>query len=441
MVTNTFSSPFSIPLTRRSFLRRAGILSLAGLSLPAWMPRMAFADPEKSGPGDILICVFLRGGMDSLSAVIPYNEAGYHDRRPTIRVPDSAVLDLDGQFGLHPHLAPLLEIWQEGDLAIVHAVGSPDPTRSHFDAMDYMERGTPGQKQVQTGWLARHLETVASQNDSPFRAVGMGAMLQASLRGPVPALALRSIADFHLRGREDEIAQVQAALQQLYAPDTGADSMLIQQADQTFAAMALLEAADPLSYEPQHGAVYPEDEFGLALRQVAQLIRADVGLEVACVDAGGWDTHESMGEYDDGRMAGLLEGLGAALGAFYTDMQEEMGRISVVTMSEFGRRVAENGSRGTDHGHGGCMFLVGGGFRGGKVYGAWPTLAEEQLDRGDLAVTTDFRDVLAEVVQNRLANPALAQVFPDYSPAFLGLTEPVGGSSQSWRTYLPTARR
>ncbi len=436
-----FSNSLSTTLTRRSFLRRAGILSLAGLSLPAWMPRMAFADPEKSGPGDILICIFLRGGMDSLSAVVPYNEAGYHDRRPTIAVPDSAILDLDGQFGLHPRLAPLLEVWQEGDLAIVHAVGSPDPTRSHFDAMDYMERGTPGQKQVQTGWLARHLESVASQNDSPFRAVGMGTMLQASLRGSAPALALRSIADFHLRGREDEIAQVQAALQQLYAPDTGADTMLVQQADQTFAAMALLENADPLSYEPQHGAVYPESELGLALGQVAQLIRADVGLEVACVDAGGWDTHESMGEYDGGRMAGLLEGLGAALGAFYTDMQEEMGRISVVTMSEFGRRVAENGSRGTDHGHGGCMFLVGGGFRGGRVYGDWPTLEEEKLDRGDLAVTTDFRDVLAEVVQKRLDNPALAQVFPGHTATFLELTDPLEGASQGWQTYLPMARR
>jgi uncharacterized protein (DUF1501 family) len=430
------------PLTRRSFLRRIGLLGVTGLTLPAWMPRMAFAAPGASRSSDTLICIFLRGGMDSLSAVIPYGEAGYHDRRPTIRVPDSAVIDLDGQFGLHPALAPLADIWQERDLAIVHAVGSPDPTRSHFDAMDYMERGTPGQKQLQTGWLARHLETVASENDSPFRAVGMGAMLQTSLRGPVSALALRSIADFHLRGREDELALVQATLQRLYMPAPDTDSMLINQAGQTFDALALLENADPLRYEPEHGAVYPDDPAGMALRQIAQLIRADVGLEVACLDMGGWDTHESMGEYNDGLMAGLLTNLGQALLAFYTDLQDEMEGISVVTMSEFGRRVTENGSRGTDHGHGGCMFLMGGGFRGGQVYGNWPGLQDTQLDRGDLAVTTDFRDVLAEIVQNRLGNGSLSAVFPGYSPTFLGVTDPVDNGTQlSWKTFLPAAAR
>ncbi|RME45095.1 MAG: DUF1501 domain-containing protein, partial [Chloroflexi bacterium] len=312
--------------SRRAFLHRAGVLSLAGLSLPYWMPRLFFAPPDSPPRGDILVCVFQRGGMDGLSAVVPYTEAGYHDRRPTIAVPDSAVLDLDGQFGLHPTMEPLLDVWQEKDLAIVHAAGSPDPTRSHFDAMDYMERGTPGEKQLQTGWIGRHLQTLASENESPFRAVGMGAMLQTSLRGPVPALALQSIADFHLRGREEEIAEVQATLERLYTLGDGAGTALAQQAIQTFDAIKLLEAANPLQYEPQHGAVYPDDEFGLGLRQVAQLIRADVGLEVACVDVGGWDTHESMGTYDEGRMAGLLQNLAAALGAFYTDLQDEMDR-------------------------------------------------------------------------------------------------------------------
>lgn len=376
--------------------------------------------------------------MDGLSAVVPYAEAGYYDRRPTIAVPDSAVLDLDGQFGLHPAMAPLLDIWKAKDLAIVDAAGSPDPTRSHFDAMDFMERGTPGEKLVGTGWIGRHLESMASENDSPFRAVGMGAMLQASLRGPVPALALQSIADFHLRGREEEIAQVQNTLEQLYTTGDGAGTPLDQQAAQTLDAIDFLETADPLQYEPQHGAVYPEDEFGLGLRQVAQLIRADVGLEVACVDAGGWDTHESMGTYEGGRMAGLLENLAAALGAFYTDLQDEMGRICIVTMSEFGRRVQENGSRGTDHGHGNCMFLIGGSIRGGEVYGQWPGLAEEQLDRGDLAVATDYRDVLAEIVEQRLGNDALDEVFPGYEPAFLGLADPLEPAfDPHWRIHLP----
>jgi len=415
-----------------------GVLTLGGLSLPYWMPRLFFAAPDAPSGGDVLICVFLRGAMDGLSAVVPYAEAGYYDRRPTIAVPDSAVLDLDGRFGLHPAMASLLDIWQAKDLAIVDAAGSPDPTRSHFDAMDYMERGTPGEKLVGTGWIGRHLQTMASENDSPFRAVGMGAMLQTSLRGPAPALALQSIADFHLRGRKEEIAQVQTTLEQLYTAGDGAGTPLAQQAVQTLNAIDFLESADPLQYEPQHGAVYPEDEFGLGLRQVAQLIRADVGLEVACVDAGGWDTHESMGTYQEGRMAGLLENLAAALGAFYTDLQDEMGRICVVTMSEFGRRVQENGSRGTDHGHGNCMFLIGGGIRGGQVYGQWPGLADEQLDRGDLAVATDYRDVLAEIVQKRLGNDALEDVFPGYEPAFLGMADPLQPAfDPHWRIHLP----
>lgn len=424
--------------TRRSFLRR-GILGLTGLSLPYWMPRMFFAAPDTPPRGDILVCIFLRGGMDGLSAVVPYTEAGYHDRRPTIHVPDTAVVDLDGQFGLHPSLAPLAGIWQAEDLAIVHAAGSPDPTRSHFDAMDYMERGTPGEKQLETGWIARHLETVAGENDSPFRAVGLGSMLQASLRGPVPAVALRSIADFHLKGREEELAEVQATLEQLYDVGYGANTEVAAQAEQVFDAIALLEEAGPLQYEPQHGATYAEDEFGMGLRQIAQLIRAEVGLEVACVDAGGWDTHESMGEYDDGLMAGLLMNLGAALGAFYTDMQTEMDRITVVVMSEFGRRVQENGSLGLDHGHGNCMFLIGGGIRGGQVYGDWPGLAEEQLDRGDLAITSDFRDVLGEIVQKRLGNAALGDVFPGYAPAFLNLADELdsGGNEELWQVRLP----
>lgn len=421
--------------SRRSFLQGAGVIGLTGLILPHWMPRMAFAGPDQEPGGDILICLFQRGGMDGLSAVVPYHEANYHDHRPRIHVPDSAILNLDDQFGLHPALAPLLPIWQENDLAIVHAVGSPDPTRSHFDAMDYMERGTPGEKSIETGWIARHLQTAATANESPFRAVGMGAMLQTSLRGPVPALALRSIADFHLQGRVEEIAQVQTTLHQLYGgggfqSGTPTDLLLTEQAGATFAAIDLLSEADPLQYSPRHGAVYPEDELGMGLRQIAQLIRADVGLEIACIDVGGWDTHETMGEYDDGLMTGLLTNLSAALGAFYTDLEDQFDRISMVTMSEFGRRLEENGSGGTDHGHGNCMFLMGGGIRGGAVYGAWPGLNQDALDRGDLAVTTDFRDVLAEVVEKRLDNPMTGEIFPDYTPSILNLADRLNGESE-----------
>jgi len=429
MNTNTKSSA----LSRRSFVQRAGVIGIAGLSLPAWMPRMAFAaSPDAASSGDTLVCIFLRGGMDGLSALVPYNEAGYHDVRPTIKVPYDKVTDLDGQFGLHPAMASLRDIWQQGDLAAVCATGSTDSTRSHFDAMDFMERGTPGEKIIQTGWIGRHLESTAKRNQSIFRAVGMGKMLQTSLRGPISAIALQSIADFHLKGRADEISQVQQTLQNLYtiSQENGNKgkiyTALEQQANQSFDAIDILKNVNPMQYTSQYGAEYAEDQLGQGLGQIAKLIRSQVGLEVACVDAGGWDTHDTMGTYDEGEMTGLLANLAKNLTAFYTDMQDQMSGITVMVMSEFGRRVKENGSQGTDHGHGNCMFLMGGGIAGGQVHGQWPGLAPEQLDRGDLAITTDFRDVLSEVVSVRLANPLVGQVFPNYAPTYLGVTASSG---------------
>jgi len=413
-------------ISRRSFLERVGIVSLTGLALPYSINSMPFALPVPSSDHDTLVYIFLRGGMDGLSAVVPHTEAGYYDRRPTINVPADAVLDLDGQFGLHPVMLPLLEIWQEGDLAIVHASGSPDPTRSHFDAQDYMERGAPGDKQIDTGWIGRHLDLLNTGNSSPFRAIGMGGILQTSLRGPAPALALAGIDEFSLRSREEETDSVMAAMESLYTPQNESDNeSLPDAANQVFVAVEALEDANPSQHEPQHGAVYPEDDFGQSLRQVAQLIRSDIGLETACVDAGGWDTHENMGTHENGRMFDLLENLAGALSAFYTDLGDEMGHVCVVAMSEFGRRVAENGNRGTDHGHGNCMFLIGGGIRGGKVYGEWPGLEETQLDRGDLAITTDFRDVLAEIAARRLGNQTPEDLFPGYTPTFLELADPL----------------
>lgn len=420
-------------INRREFLRIAG-LSTAPLALPGWTPRLAFAPPGSAPSGDLLVCVFLRGGMDGLNAVIPHFESEYYNARKQLSIPepragnDATSIELDDRFGLHPSLSPLLNPFQAGDLALVHACGSPDPTHSHFDAMDYMERGTPGEKQIASGWIARHLLTAPWENESPFRAVGIGVGLQASLRGPVPAAALKSVAEFHLPGNPQSVAVLQQTLSSLYevpAEDQSLFQGLSSQAATTFEAMDLLAGLDATNYEPSAGAVYPEDEFGRGLSQIALLAKSELGLEIACVDIGGWDTHVQQGA-DAGRMPQLMASVAGGLAAFHQDMGEKMNDVTVVTMSEFGRRVAENGGGGTDHGHGGVMFVMGGGILGGKVYGEWPGLAPEDLyGPGDLAITTDFREVLAEIVQKRLLNDRIDEIFPGYrAGGFLGLASP-----------------
>ncbi len=418
--------------SRRELFSALTALGAVGVSrslFPAWMPRLAFSPSFQGGPGDVLVVVFLRGGIDGLSAIVPYGEgAHYYDNRPTQRVGEpgsgqGAAVDLDGFFGLHPALAPLSDVFAAGHLAVVHATGSIDPSRSHFDAMQFMEYGTPGNKTIGTGWVGRHLQSVAWQNDSPFRAVGMGAIVPNSLRGSTP-LSLRSIADFHLKGREGQLAHAQQALALLYSVEAPKD-LLDTQARMVFETVDLLQALNAGGYQPANGAVYPQDDmgFGLGLQQTAQLIKAQVGLEVACLDVGGWDTHEQQGTLD-GTFNGLLSVLANGLAAFYADLGDAIQRVTVVTMSEFGRRVQENASGGTDHGHGNFMLLLGGGVRGGQVFARWPTLAPEALDDGDLAITTDYRDVLAEVIQQRLLNPAVDRVFPNHTVSPLGLVVP-----------------
>jgi uncharacterized protein (DUF1501 family) len=411
-----------MPFSRRSFLT-----SLGALSLPSWFPRLAFAaQPEaRAAARDVLVCIFQRGGADGLNVVVPHAESAYHDARPNLQIPDpgatNGVIDLDGFFGLHPSLAPFKELWDDKALAVVHAVGSPDANHSHFASMDVIERGTPS-NQVTSGWIGRHLASFSDGNTSPFRAVGFGALLQASLRGPVSATALQSIVDFHLKGRHgmtpSQVTQFQATLAALYNGNTFADL----EGSQTFKAIAQLAQANPGQYQPDNGAQYPTSDFGKGLLQVAQLIKADLGLEVACVDLGGWDTHSAEG-VTSGHLPDLLNDLSTSLHAFATDLGSRMSGVTVVTMSEFGRRVKENASGGTDHGSGSCMFVLGGQVNGGKVYGRWPGLAPEQLyGPGDLAPTTDFRTVLGEVVEKRLGNSALDSVFPGFTePAFLGV--------------------
>jgi uncharacterized protein (DUF1501 family) len=400
--------------SRRNFLR-GGPGALAGLVAPARLAQHSGLKTQTSAR-DVLICIFQRGGADGLNMAVPHGDKAYYAHRASLAIAppggSDAAIDLDGFFGLHPALAALKEIWDAKQLAVVHACGSPDPTHSHFDAMDYMERGTPGQKSVATGWLGRHIAATQAADASPFSAVGFGALLQASLRGGA-ATALTSLEAFKLQARPLELPKVKAAHGQLYR----GSGMLLGSGQQTLAALSILEKLSPAAYRPSDGARYPDSPYGRALMQIAQLIKTDVGLRIACADIGDWDTHINQGGAD-GEMAANLKEFADGLHALYTDLSATIGRVTIVTMSEFGRRAAQNGGGGTDHGHGNAMFVLGGNVAGGKVYGEWPGLDAEQLyGPGDLQVTTDFRDVLGEIVAKRLGNQSLAEVFPDY-PSF-----------------------
>ncbi|HVO41927.1 MAG TPA: DUF1501 domain-containing protein [Aggregatilineales bacterium] len=414
-------------MNRRDMMNRTlalSALAAAQIGWPGWMPRLAFADTNRGPRGDVLVIVFLRGGADGLNVVVPHGDKSYYDARPAIGIArpddskadsDKKSLDLDGMFGLHPALAPLLPLFKANQMIAVHATGSPDPTRSHFDAMDFMERGTPGDHSVATGWLGRHLASLDTGTNAPLRAIGWGGSLQTSLRGSVSATALQSILDYHLKGRPDMAAQMLATLNGLYAADS---ATLKQLADQTNAVLDLVTKVNVASYKAAGGATYDsKNAFDLALMQTAALIKADVGLEAAAIDLGGWDTHQN----ETADLAKDLTGLAAGLNAFHTDMDDLMKSTTVVIMSEFGRRVQENASGGTDHGHGNMMMLMGAHLVSKPVFADWPGLAPDKLSNGDLAITIDYRDVLAEVVQNRLNNPALDVVFPNYKPTLRGI--------------------
>ncbi|MCP4360445.1 MAG: DUF1501 domain-containing protein [Chloroflexi bacterium] len=419
-------------VSRRSFLT-GGLTSAAALMLgsqsvawPQWVPRIALADPHVGPAGDTLVCIFLRGGADGLNMVVPYGDDVYYQRRPYLGIPrpddnnakDGRVGDLDGFFGLHPALSPLHEIYSAGDIAFIQATGSPDETHSHFEAMDLMERGATTNGDY-TGWLARHLATLDTGNESALRAIGVGEMLPASLTGAVNSTALQSIADYHLRGQDERMGEMTAVLQTLYNPE---QDLLTAAAQQTFAAIDVLGQIE--TDGAVNGRGYAENEFGQAMKLVAQLIKAEVGVEVACVDLGGWDTHVAQGGIE-GVQARLMAELAAGLAALYEDIQAQIGRVTVVIMSEFGRRVQENGGLGTDHGHGGMMMTLGGGINGGQVFANWPGLQPEQLvGPGDLAITTDYRDVLGELLRKRLNNPQLPAIFPGYTVNEIGLAAP-----------------
>jgi uncharacterized protein (DUF1501 family) len=388
---------------------------------PLWLKRALYAADAPSPRKKILVAIFQRGAADGLNVVVPHGEKAYYDLRPTIAIPrpnggkDSAI-DLDGFFGLHPALAPLKPMFDARHLAIVDAVGSPDPTRSHFDAQDYMESGTPGLKATDSGWMNRALPRIAGK-ESPVRALALGATVPRSLRGPEAALALQSIAGFQVRNEE-------ASKQFMDMYESSKDPVMQAAGRETFEAAALLQSVQKVPYVPANGANYV-GPFGNSLKQVAQLIKADVGVEMAFADIGNWDHHvnEVAQKATEGQLANRLGEFGQSLAAFWQDMGDRMQDVVLVTMSEFGRTARENGNRGTDHGHANSMFVMGGAIQGGKVYGKWPGLEREQLYEGrDLALTTDFRDVLGELVSRHMGNPSIKGVFPGYNPKFLGLT-------------------
>ena len=407
-------------LSRRVFVKNGGLALLSLGFAPAFLERTVEAAAARR---KILIAIFQRGAVDGLNMIVPFGERDYYAARPSIAIQrpgaDDAAIDLDGFFGMHPRLAPLKPLWDARQLAIVHASGSTDPTRSHFDAQDYMETATPGVKSTQDGWLNRYLHAREHADATPFRAVALSGQLPRALQGQAPALALAQIGQFGIRAGQ-ATDMMQASFESEYA--AAADKVLNRTGGQAFDAVRMLKSADPGKYQPANGAEYPRSGYGEALRQIAQLVKADVGLEVAFAEAGGWDTHANQGGAA-GELARRLDDFARGIAALTRDLGDRMADVVILTMSEFGRAVAENGNRGTDHGHGNAMMIIGGqGVRGGKVYGRWPGLAREQRHDGrDLAVTTDFRSVFAEVVRGHLGVTDTRKIFPNFTdPKRLG---------------------
>jgi uncharacterized protein (DUF1501 family) len=396
-------------------------------SAPAFLQRVVLAQRLNNMAGSrrkTLITIFQRGAVDGLNMIVPHGDRAYYSLRPTLAISHpkrgdrDAAIDLDGFFGLHPSLEAFKPLWDAKRLAIVDAVGSPDNTRSHFDAQDYMESATPGVKSTRDGWLNRYLQNNTDVKATPFRAVSMTQSLPRTLQGRAPAIAMSNLADFTIQAGASS-ASVQGGFESLY--DKGVNDVLQGTGKETFEAVNFLKRVNPAKYKPENGARYPGNQFGYALLQIAQLIKAGVGLEVAFTDTPGlnWDTHFNQGNAR-GQLGNLLQQFGAALSALVTDLGQRMDDVLILTMSEFGRTVRENGTRGTDHGHANALFVIGNSVRGGKVYGEWPGLEASKLYEGrDLALTTDFRDVFAEVAQKHLGSTNLQKVFPGYetSPA------------------------
>ncbi len=391
-------------------------MAVVGTSvIPSFLTRSVLAQATSAqANGKRLVVLFQRGAADGLNVVVPYAESNYYQMRPTIAIQKSQVIDLNGFFGLHPAMQPLKPLWDRGHLAIVHAAGSPDESRSHFDAQDYMESGTPGVKATSDGWLNRALraedEFHALHHASAFRAVAMGTQLPRTLQGVVPAVAVGNVQDFNVGGKNPAALPASESYEAMYSD--AVNTVLHGTGTETFEAVKMLKATDPGRYVPAAGANYPKTPFGDSMKQVAQLLKANLGVEAAFADIGGWDTHQNQGNAN-GQLANRLKDFSAGIAAFWTDMGDQAEDVVVVTMSEFGRTARQNGTAGTDHGHANVMFVLGGQVRGGKVYGKWPGLSDGQLNEGrDLAVTTDFRRVLGEAAFKTLGSRNMEIIFP-----------------------------
>jgi uncharacterized protein (DUF1501 family) len=407
-------------ITRRIFLRNGALAVVGTSALPSFLTRAAFGAADPGIRNKRLVLIFQRGAADGLNIVVPYGEPSYYAMRPTINIPKKSVLDLDGFFGLHPAMESFQPLWKQKHLAIVHATGSPDPTRSHFDAQDFMESGTPGIKITDDGWLNRALHDLpgglpgkdGNDKAAAFRAISLGPSLPRILSGKEPAIAVNNLNDFSVGGKGASATANANSFEAMY--DHSVDTVLHGTGQETFDAVKTLKAADPAHYTPAPDANYPKGRFGDSLKQLAQLIKANLGVQVAFADIGGWDHHVNEGS-TQGQIANVLGDFSQSIAAFWTDLGDLAEDTVVVTMSEFGRTARENGNRGTDHGHANVMFVLGGPVKGGKVYGRWPGLDQSQLYEGrDLAVTTDFRMVLSEVVSKYLGNKDLKTVFPGF---------------------------
>jgi uncharacterized protein (DUF1501 family) len=399
-------------MNRRFFLHR-GALALAGTTaIPSFLVRSVLAETA-GNPNRRMVVIFQRGAADGLNVVVPYREKNYYKMRPSIAIPQNQVIDLDGFFGLHPSLSPFKPLYDAGHLAIVHAAGSPDMSRSHFDAQDFMESGTPGIKSTEDGWLNRALQAedqVRKHEQTAFRALSLGPEVPRTLAGKVPAIALNNVNNFAVAGRGQIPSVAATAFEAMYG-ESG-DHIFHAAGTETFEAVKMLRAANPAQFQPAANADYPNSEFGNRMEQIAQLLKSNLGVEAAFTDIGGWDTHQNQGSVD-GQLSTRLRDFSQSIAAFWSDMGDAAENVTVVTMSEFGRTARENGTGGTDHGHANAMFVLGGNVKGGKVYGRWPGLENEHLNEGrDLALTTDYRHVLAEVVSKTMGAGNLDLVFP-----------------------------
>jgi uncharacterized protein (DUF1501 family) len=405
-------------VTRRFFLKSSGVAMVSTAFAPSFLMRTAMADTGAGKDRPVIIAIFQRGAADGISMVVPFGDRNYYSVRPQIAIPQpkngnqDAAIDLDGFFALHPAMESFKPIYDAGHLAIVHAVGSPDNTRSHFDAQDYMESATPGNKGTQDGWLNRYMQAKRDQKASPFRAVSFTANLPRTLMGGAPAIAMTNINDFGVRAGQSG-GQIARGFEELYSQSM--KDVLQGTGKEAFEAVKMLKKANPQQYQPANGANYPRSPLGQSLLQIAQLIKSGIGVEVAFAEAGGWDTHANQGAAR-GQLANRLQDFSQAIAALYKDLGERMRNVVILTMTEFGRTIRQNGSGGTDHGHASCLFALGGPVKGGKVYGRWPGLAANELYEGrDLALTTDFRDVFAEVAARHMGAGDLKKIFPGYS--------------------------